>query len=131
LIGLLDEERRKRWLEAMDNLDFTHSSRESWSLLRKLGAAQLSYTERKVSPNDISNILFKTSNIKPAKYEKMKIKFEYKTILSGCAERSELMQNFNIADIEVALSLLKNGKAAGADGVLPEFIKHLGPKGKR
>ncbi|CAI6346698.1 unnamed protein product [Macrosiphum euphorbiae] len=30
LVGLLDEERRKRWLEAMDNLDFTHSSRESF-----------------------------------------------------------------------------------------------------
>ncbi|KAL4103976.1 hypothetical protein QTP88_019289 [Uroleucon formosanum] len=41
LIGLLDEERKKRWLEAMDNLDFTHSSRESWTFLRKLGPCSL------------------------------------------------------------------------------------------
>lgn len=40
------------------------------------------------------------------------------------------MLDFNVADIEMALSLLKNGKAAGVDRVLPEFIKHLGPKGK-
>jgi len=44
LVGLLDEEQRKRWLEAMDNLDFSHSSRESWSFLTKLEATQLSYT---------------------------------------------------------------------------------------
>jgi len=85
----------------MDNLVFTHSSRESWSFLRKLGAAQSSYTENKVSPNDVSNILFKTSNIKPKKYEKTKIKCEYKTILNSCVERSEIMQNFNVTDIEM------------------------------
>lgn len=40
------------------------------------------------------------------------------------------MQDFNVADIEMALSLVKNGKAAGVDGILPEFIKHIEPKGK-
>jgi len=114
----------------MENLDFTHSSRESLTLLRKLETAQPSYTESKVSPNDVSNILFKTSNTKPKKYEKAKIKYEYKTILNRSVERSEIMQDFNDADIEMALSLVKNGKAAGADGVLPVFIKHIGPKGK-
>lgn len=37
---------------------------------------------------------------------------------------------FTVNDIEVALQAVKNGKAAGADGILPEFIKMLGPKGK-
>lgn len=40
------------------------------------------------------------------------------------------MEEFNVADIEMALSLLKNGKAAEVDRVLPEFIKHIGQKGK-
>lgn len=40
LIALLDEERRNRWITAMGEMDYTHSSRKSWSLLRKLGAAQ-------------------------------------------------------------------------------------------
>jgi hypothetical protein len=130
LIGLLREKQRKRWLEAMDKLDFIHSNRETWFLLRKLGAAQLSYTSCKVSPNDVSNILFNTSNIKPKKHEKTKIKYEYKTILNSCVEKSEIMEDFNVAEIEMALSLLKNSKAAGVDGVLPEYIKHIGQKGK-
>ncbi|KAF0742628.1 Uncharacterized protein FWK35_00018990 [Aphis craccivora] len=86
--------------------------------------------KNKLPPNDVSNILFKTSNIRPKEYKKTKIKCEYKTILNSCVERSEIMQDFNAADIEMALSLVKNGKAAGVDRVLPEFIKHIGPKGK-
>jgi len=38
LIRLLDEERRQRWVKAMEEMDFSHSSRKSWDLLRKLGS---------------------------------------------------------------------------------------------
>lgn len=40
------------------------------------------------------------------------------------------MHDFKVINIEAVLSLLKNGKAAGADGELPEFVKHLGLKKK-
>jgi len=55
----------------MQELDFTHSSRRSWALLRKLGGAQPVRKEKRVTANDISNVLFKTSNIKPNKQEKL------------------------------------------------------------
>ena len=32
-------------------------------------------------------------------------------------------------DIDAALSATKNGKAEGADGIFPEFLKNLGEKG--
>jgi len=32
-------------------------------------------------------------------------------------------------EVEGALKLVKNGKAAEIDGILPEFLKFLGPKG--
>jgi len=40
------------------------------------------------------------------------------------------MADFTSKDIDQALKNVKNGKAAGAYGVLPEFLKNLGPKGK-
>jgi hypothetical protein len=68
----------------MDEMDFTHSSRESWSLLRKLEAAQSSWKACKVSLNSISTILHKTTNIKPKKSDKMKVKADYKEELNMC-----------------------------------------------
>lgn len=38
------------------------------------------------------------------------------------------MTEFTGKDVNQALKNFKNGKAAGADGVLPEFFKNLGPK---
>ncbi|KAL4153463.1 hypothetical protein QTP88_001296 [Uroleucon formosanum] len=130
LIRLLDEERKKRWLEKMEEMDFTHSSRESWSLLRKLGAAKETWKEHKVTPNAISNIIFKSSNIKPSKLEKRNIKHDFKEVLSSCIEKSESMENFGREEVKAALKLVKSGKAAGVDGILPDFLKFLGPKGK-
>jgi hypothetical protein len=47
-----------------------------------------------------------------------------------CAEKSENMKDFGVEEMEATLKLLKNGKAAGKDGILPEFLKHMGIKGK-
>ena len=40
LIESLDAARRARWEESTARMNFTHSSRKSWALLRRLGAAQ-------------------------------------------------------------------------------------------
>lgn len=40
------------------------------------------------------------------------------------------MNDFGVEEVEVALMLLKNGKAADVDGILPKFLKHMGIKGK-
>jgi len=36
------------------------------------------------------------------------------------------MADFTAKDVDQALKNVKNGKAAGADGVLSEFLKNLG-----
>lgn len=39
------------------------------------------------------------------------------------------MEDFGWEEVEAALKLVKNGKAAGVDGIRPEFLKFLVPKG--
>lgn len=86
LINLLDEERRKRWVSAVEELDFTRSSRKSWTLLRKLGAAHPIRKEDKITPNEISSKLFNTSNIKPDSRIKADARRTYANELSVCNE---------------------------------------------
>jgi len=68
LMVLLDEKRRNRWTSAMEGMDYTHSSRKSWALLRKLGAAQPS-RKVNVAASDIADRLTERliSNPKRAK----------------------------------------------------------------
>jgi len=60
----------------------------------------------------------------------MKMKANYKEELQSCAEISENMNDFGVEEVEAALRLIKSGKIAGEDGILPEFLKHMGIKRK-
>jgi len=60
----------------------------------------------------------------------MKVKADYKKELQFYAEKSENMNDLGVEEGEAVLRLLKNVKAASEDGILPEFLKHMGIKGK-
>jgi len=130
LLGLLDEERKRRWQTAMDELDFTYSSRKSWALLRKLGVTQPTRKENCVNANAISANLYKISNIKPSKMETIRTKRLYKIALDNSVDKSEIVTNYTTDEINAVLLKIKNRKAAGTDGILPELLKNLGIKGK-
>ena len=58
LIQSLDAARRARWEESTARMNFTHSSRKSWALLRRLGAAQRPQSARpSVSANKVASQL--------------------------------------------------------------------------
>jgi len=114
----------------MEEMDSSHSSRKSWDLLRKLGASQQTRKENSITPNAVESNLFKTSNIKPTKQKNVSIANEYKKELERCKDRSTLIDSFIEKYVQIALKNVKNGKAAGADGILAEFIKNLGPKSR-
>lgn len=70
------------------------------------------------------SIIYHTFNIKPNKHEKSEVKRKFKEALEECEDRSD----FTPDEVQTALKLVKNGKAVGADGILPEFLKNVGPK---
>jgi len=87
----------------MEEMDFSHSSRKSWDLLRKLGASQQTRKENSITPNAVASNLFKTSNIKPTKEKNVTIANEYKKELERCEDRSTLMNDFIEKDVQIAL----------------------------
>lgn len=103
LIILLNEKIRKRWITTMEEISYTHFNRKSWALLRKLGAVQPIQKESVVSANDVASILFKTSNIKPSKYEKIEIKKIFTTALGECVGRSFCMEDFVEGEVSIEI----------------------------
>ena len=62
LLDSLDAARKRRWEEPTAQMDFTHSSRRAWSLIRRLGAAQQppTYGRSCVTANQVASHMIKT-----------------------------------------------------------------------
>lgn len=72
-----------------------------------------------------TSIIYKTSNIKPNKLAKTEARRHLKSVKINQSQYESLLQSPD--EIRVALKSVKNGKAAGADGILPEFLKNIVP----
>lgn len=55
LLASLDAARKAKWESCVENMDFTHSSKKSWSLLGKLGGtSQYQKKSPSIDPDDIA-----------------------------------------------------------------------------
>lgn len=102
----------------MDELDFTHSSRKSWAQLKKLGASQPTHKENCVNANVISANIYKWNQ------SGLKDRIKYSI------DKFEMKNDLTTDEINAVLLKIKNGKVAGKDDILPEFLKILGIRGK-
>jgi hypothetical protein len=107
-------------------MDFTHSSRKSWTVLRKLGAASTTKKDRPLDVNQVARAIHKTSNIKPDARQKCSIRDRIWDELKNCEVSSALAGEVTVEEILSAVKHIKGGKAAGADDILPVFLMHLG-----
>lgn len=123
LMRLLSETRQKKWIETLEKMDMTHSSKMAWNLIKKLnGEPKATGTIGNVTANQVANQLLLNSksgrNISRPRIQRIP------------CEENLLGAPFQVEDFEAALKNMKNGKAAGLDDLCIEQIKHFGEKTK-
>ena len=121
LIEHLDKTHSERWIEAVESIDFTHSSRKTWPTLHRL-----TWTKPKTKPPPV----VKTSNIATAFINNGKFKNKNKSFIRKVnTELREQMtkpsadgflcQEFTINEMSAALKPMTSGKASGPDNIHP------------
>lgn len=132
LLKTLNISRREKWHRTTAELDFTHSSRKAWNLVRKLGTdPNLKCRSSCVSSNDVASRLLLVSKAKIDKEHARTVKKELRTIRSHLVPDVRYSKDFSIDELNVALNTLKTNKASGIDGVFPEFLKAVGLRTKQ
>jgi hypothetical protein len=128
LLQNLDKARRDKWVKTVENLNFTHSSRKAWSLLRKLSTGK-NINHPAVSqpkPSDVAKRIFSLSKLKRQSSDRY-VNYELHDIKRSQQAQLEVSKDFTMEELEAAINTLSAGKAAGMDGIFPEFLKHVGP----
>jgi hypothetical protein len=113
-------------------LDFTRSSRKSWALIRRLGAAQCPPKTKHppVRANAVAAHLIKVAKAPSDKKFERRVRGQWRTFLRS--DTTKVAPSvFTTQEIHTALPLVKAGTTPGYDNMHPEFLKHLGPKGQK
>lgn len=132
LLHSLDAARRQKWIETVEALNFTQSSRQAWSLLRKLGSGNPPIRDKLiVNPNAIATHIVSISRAPRDRDHTIQVKRELKGLKAATPLSSEYSRPFTDDDITKALEDVKTGKAPGFDGIHPEFLINLGKHGRR
>lgn len=130
LLESLHENRKERWMELVENLDLTHSSRHAWNTIKKLSPdPNNTKTAPLIEADNIAKEIKQRGQHTPNYRFEKEIRKEYQKTLKSHPEQGLLLSipvTFN--EMEDAIEKVKNGKAAGIDGIYPDMITHLGPK---
>jgi hypothetical protein len=130
LLREVNDQRKQKWERTVESTNFTHSSRKAWTLLSNLGAdTNITPSQNQnITANNIASLLLRISKVP------MNPNHIHSTKRALRQKRRELTEDILISDdfeFEDALLSVKPGKAAGLDGVYPEFIKNSGRKTKK
>jgi len=111
--------------------NFTHSSRKSLALIRRLGAAQQppKSTHPSVSTNAVAIHLIQVAKALHDKKFKRQVRMQGRTLLQQMSDK-RLPHPFTEEEISAALQKTKPATAPGYDNIHVEFLKNLGPKAR-
>ena len=128
LLTRLHDKRRERWSEAVNTIDFTHTSRLAWNTLNKLTGRSKTSCPCPISANCIAsqlikNGVYRTKDHEPARLVAKEVSELWK-IKTPAGE--SISHDFMSEEFSSALQLLKTRKAPGPDSISPELILHAG-----
>eukprot|EP00102_Acyrthosiphon_pisum_P015304 XP_008185789.1 PREDICTED: RNA-directed DNA polymerase from mobile element jockey-like [Acyrthosiphon pisum] len=116
LLESLAKGRKDRWTETVEHIDFKHSSREAWNVLRRLEASKnRGGSEPEIKPNAFANRLIETSRAKIDKDISRKLTMDLKVKKTHAVENSKWADKFTPEKVQLALKRVKLRKAAGLD----------------
>lgn len=128
LLKSLDDNRRDKWVECVENTDFTKSSKKAWNLLKRLsGQKTTTPPTTNIKPEQIAARLIENSRGILDKSHKSRVKKCLSDFMKSNVTSNEVTNQVTSEEVSTATKKLKLGKAAGVDNILPEFLHHLGP----
>jgi len=129
VIESLDVTRRHHWEELTSKMNFTYSSRKSWALIHRFGAAQQppKSTNSSVSANAVATRVIQVAKAPHDKTFERQVRMQGRTLLQQMSDKS-LPHPFTQEEISAALQNTKPATAPGYDDFHVEFLKNLVPK---
>ena len=125
----LDEKRRDRWTEAVQTIDFSHSSRKAWSILNNLtGRSRRSHRHCAVSSSAIASQLIRNGKYEGIDRESSRLISQEESDFWRATPTSlaNISESFTSPEFAASVKHLKPGKASGPDSIFQELITHAG-----
>ena len=122
-------QKKEWWEEAVNSIDFLHSSRKGWRTINKLtGRSGRSFRLCHVSTNSITSQQVKNGAHRTGDREYTGlVNKELSDIWKiPTPEGHSISEPFRSQELAAALRCMKPGKSPGLDSIFPEFIRHAG-----
>jgi len=129
LLSRLQQKKQERWEEAVNSIDFSHSSRKAWRTINKLtGRSGRSSRMCPVWASSIASKLVKNGAHKTGGRESTRFVNKQLSDLWKIprTEGHSISESFRPEEFAAALRRLKPGNSPGLDSIFSEFILHAG-----
>ncbi|KAL1448195.1 hypothetical protein WDU94_012261, partial [Cyamophila willieti] len=121
LLQMVSASRTEKWCSLVESLDLKQNSRRAWKLLKNLNQDKTAQSNQMgtVTPDQIAHQLLINGKT-ASKPQKIKIKRQPEQ------ENNFLEDAFNVDELNKAIDMMKNNKAAGLDDIRTEQLKNFG-----